>query len=229
MQNSANAMKTLVGKISTLVVSIFLGLTLAGTPTQAQLGVAGGYNLDMISNPSFSSSATNSLESTGGFNVGLFYNFPIGDRLSIRPGIFLQQSSFEWKLDGVKFSPLEEDLRMVRIPFDVRYRFPMESMTPYVTAGPGFNFVQTNQHDLRLVLSGQEEGSTSFLGVNVGAGIEIPVSRLGLSLQPEIRYGQALSGFVEEQYTIRTVEYEAEDSVSINNLSFRLGISLLSI
>lgn len=222
-------MKTLVGKLSTLVLTIALGLALAGTPAKAQLGVAGGYNLDMISNPGFSSSTTNSFESTGGFNIGLFYNFPLGDRLSIRPGVFLQQSSFEWKLDGVKFSPLEEDLRVVRIPFDVRYRIPMGGMTPYVTAGPGVNFVQTNQHDLRMVLSGQESGSTVFASVNVGVGLELPVPSLGLSLQPELRYGQALSGFVEESYTIRTVEYEAEDSLSINNLSFRLGISLLSI
>jgi len=222
-------MKTLIGKISALVVSIALGLALAGPPAQAQFGVSGGYNLDLINNPDFSGSATNSLESTGGFNIGLFYNFPLGDRLSIRPGVFWQQSQFEWQLDGVNFSPLEEDLRVVRIPFDVRYRVPMEGMTPFVTVGPGFNFVQTNQQDLRLVMSGQEEGSTFFLGVNVGAGIEIPLTNLGLSLQPEIRYGQALSGFVEEQYTIRTVEYQADDSISINNLSFRLGISLLSI
>jgi opacity protein-like surface antigen len=228
-QNTAYTMKTLTGKISALVVSLALGLALAGSPAQAQIGVAGGYNLDLINNPSFSGSATNSLESTGGFNVGLFYNFPLGDRLSIRPGVFWQQSQFEWQLDGVGFSPLEEDLRVVRIPFDVRYRFPMEGMTPYVTVGPGINFVQTNQHDLRLVLSRQEEGSTTFVGINLGAGVEIPVSSLGLSLQPEVRYGQALSGFVEESYTIRTVEYEADDSVSINNLSFRLGISLLSI
>lgn len=222
-------MKTMVEKISTLVLAIVLGFALAGTPAQAQLGVAGGYNLDLLNNPSFSSSATNSFESTGGFNIGLFYNFPLGDRLSIRPGIFLQQSSFKWRLDGVKFSPLEKDLRVVRIPFDVRYRIPMNGVTPYVVAGPGVNYVQTNQHDLRLVLSGQEEGSTVFLGVNVGAGIEVPVPSLGLSLQPEVRYGQALSGFVKESYTVRTVEYEAEDSLSMNNLSFRLGISLLSI
>lgn len=222
-------MKTLLEKVSILVVSAFVVLALTGSPAQAQLGVAGGYNLDMISNPSFSSSAANSLESTGGFNFGLYYNFPLGDRLSIRPGVYLQQSGFEWQLDEVEFSPLEEDLRVLRVPIDVQYRFPMESMTPYVVAGPGFNFVQTNQQDLRLVLSGQQEGSTSFLGINLGAGLEIPVQGLGLSLQPEIRYGQALSGFVQESYVIRTVEYEADDSVSINNLSFRLGISFLSI
>lgn len=67
------------------------------------------------------------------------------------------------------------------------------------------------------------------MSVNVGVGLELPVPSLGLSLQPELRYGQAMSGFVEESYTVRTVEYDADDSLSINNLSFRLGISLLSI
>lgn len=223
-------MNTLAEKILLLTLSVFVGLALAASPAQAQLGVAGGYSLDILEDPGFSSTATNSFESPGGFSVGLFYNFPLGERLALRPGVFLQQSSFDWHLDEVEeWSPLQDDLRVASIPIDIRYRFSTGQVIPYVLAGPGFNFVHTDQSDLRQVLSGQQSGSTHFLGINVGAGIELPLSRVGVSLQPEIRYSHALGGFLQEDYMIRTVEYSAEGSQQLSNLSFRLGISFLSI
>lgn len=211
-------------------VSLFLGLVMVASPAQAQLGAAAGYNLDMFSSPSFSSNASNSFESGGGFSAGLYYNFPLGERLAVRPGLFVQQSSFEWQIEGNEpWGAIEDDLRVASIPIDVRYRFSVDQFTPYVLAGPGFNFVHTDQPDLRHVMSGQQTGSTHFVGLNVGAGIEIPVATLGLSLQPEIRYSHALGGFVQEDYIVRSVEYAADGSQRLNNLSFRLGISFLSI
>lgn len=211
-------------------VSLFLGLAMVASPAQAQFGATAGYNLDMFNNPSFSSSATNSFESGGSFGAGIYYNFPLGERLALRPGLFVQQSSFEWHIeDNEPWGAIEDDLRVASIPIDVRYRLPMDQFTPYVLAGPGFNFAHTDQPDLRHVMSGQQSGSTHFVDVNVGVGIEIPVAALGLSLQPELRYSHALSGFLQENYTVRTVEYAADSSQRLNNLGFRLGISFLSV
>lgn len=211
-------------------VSLFLGLVMVASPAQAQLGAAAGYNLDMFNSPSFSSSASNSFDSGGSFSAGLYFNFPLGERLALRPGLFLQQSSIEWNIEGNEpWGAIEDDLRVASIPIDVRYRLPGDQFTPYVLAGPGFNFVHTDQPDLRHVMSGQQTGSTHYMDVHVGIGVEIPVVALGLSLQPEVRYNHALAGFLQEDYIVRTVEYAADGSQRLNNLGFRLGISFLSV
>lgn len=229
-------MKALVEKVSLLALSLVLGLALAATPAQAQLGTSAGYDVNIFNDPGFSGSASNSFESTGGFEFGLFYNFPLGERLAVRPGVFVQQSSFEWHLESEEraqmvdlFSPIEGKFRVAKIPIDVRYRFTMDSMTPYVLAGPSFNFVHTDHHDLRMTLDGKQTGNTMFMGANLGVGIEIPVSGLGLSLQPELRYSHALSGFHKEDYVVRAIEFDSDSSLSMSSLSFRLGLSFLSI
>ena len=211
-------------------ISLLLTLAMVTSPAHAQLGAAAGYNLDMFNSPSFSSSASNSFDSGGSFSAGIYFNFPLGERLALRPGLFLQQSSIEWDIEGNEpWGAIEDDLRVASIPIDVRYRLPMDQFTPYVLAGPGFNFVHTDQPDLRHVMSGQQSGSTYYASLNVGVGIELPVAALGIALHPEIRYSQALGGFLKEDYTVRTVEYAADGAQQLNNLGFRLGISFLSV
>lgn len=224
-------MSTLIRK-GVLITILCVGMGLLASPARAQLGAAAGYDLNLETQPGFSSEAQNSLESTGGFTVGLFYNFPFG-RVALRPGLFLNQSSFDWEIleengEPHMFSPLESKLRVASIPFDIRFRFPGEQFSPYVIAGPGFNFIHTDQPDLRQVLD-NPEGTTYYTSINIGAGIEVPVPGLGLLLLPEVRYSQALSGFLEENYIVRTISYAADGSQRMNSLTFRLGISFLSI
>lgn len=220
-------MSALIKKGIFAVSLIVIGMGLMASPVQAQLGAAAGYGLNMINQPSFSSSASNSFESTGGMSAGIFYNFPFG-RVALRPGVFVQQSSFEWHVAETMFSPLESSMRTASIPVDLRYRFPMEQFSPYVVAGPGFNFLHTAQTDLRQALD-NPKGTTYFTSVNLGAGIELPFEGLGLVLLPEVRYSHALSGFMEEEYIVRTVPYSSDGSRRISNLTFRLGIQFLSI
>lgn len=209
------------------LVTLMIGLLVVASPAQAQLGAAAGYGLNMPNDPSFSSPAQNTFESTGGVSVGLFYNFSFG-RLALRPGLFLRQSSFDWQLDEVDFSPLQSKIRMAEVPIDVRFRFPREQFSPFVVAGPGFNFAHTDQPDLRQVMN-SPEGTTYFTSLNAGAGIEIPIASLGLRLLPEVRYSYALSGFLKENYIVRTVPFEADSAQRMDHLTFRLGISFLSI
>lgn len=213
-----------------LIIPLLLGIALAASPARAQLGVAAGYGLNLLNEPSFSSSAQNTFEGTGGFSGGLFYGVPLG-RVTLRPGVFLQQSSFDWTFDQVvfsQFSPLETVVRTVEIPLDVLFHFPLARISPYVIAGPAFNFLHTDQPDLRQALD-NDEGSTNFPSVNVGAGIEVRAPGLGLRLLPEIRYSHALSGFLEEEYIVRTEQFTADGSPRFSSLTFRLGISFLSI
>jgi hypothetical protein len=220
-----------------LTLPLLAVFALAASPAQAQLGFAAGYGLNMPNDPGFIENdslnlGSSSFESSGGLNVGLFYDFPLGP-VTLRPGVFLRRSSFDWTLlneegEEIEFSPFSSTIQVAEVPIDVIFEFPMASVSPYVALGPSFNFVQTDQHDLRLAFN-DPKGSVRFLALNAGAGVQFRPPGLGIVLSPEIRYGHALSGFLLEEYTIRGIPVQAEGRQSMNNLTFRLGISFASI
>lgn len=209
-----------------LIIPLFIGLALVSSPAQAQIGFAGGYGLHVLNSPSFSSSAQNTLESTGGINLGFFYDFRFG-RVTLRPGLFFRQGNFDWTSSNWKAeeNPIESTLRIAEIPIDVLIHFRRPSVSPYVVVGPSFNFLHTDQQDVRISLD-NPKGSTSFMGITLGAGVEI--STLGLILFPEIRYSHALSGFLKQEYIVRTVSFASDSAQRLSSLTFRLGISVPS-
>lgn len=216
-----------VRKTALAVVPLLLALFVMATPAKAQLGFSVGYGLNMMNNPSFSGPES-TVESTGGINYGIFYNFPIG-RLDIQPGVFIQQNSFDWHLDQVElFSPIQSEFRVADIPIDFRYRFRGNLIKPFVVAGPEFNFVHTRRPEMRDILD-KNAGSTHFYAINVGAGLQVDVPSLGLSLHPQLRYSQALGGFLEEDYVVRTISYDGDGQLSMSNLTVRVGVSFLTI
>ena len=204
------------------VIPLFFGLALASQPAQAQIGFAAGYGIHVLNKPDFSSTATNTFDSPGGINVGMFYDFRFNN-VTFRPGIFFRQGDFDWELDGVSFSPLQSTIRLAEFPIDFLYHFRTPSISPYVAIGPSFNFLHTSQPDLRQNLD-MPEGTTFFMGIDLGVGLEFSPAGMGLILFPEIRYNYALSGFIKEEYIVRTVPF-ASDAQRISSLTFRLGIS----
>ena len=215
-------------KRALLIVPLILGLILFATPAKAQIGFVTGYGANLFSGPSFTSAESAEFESNGSFNLGMFYDFRFS-RVTFRPGIFIRQVDFDWKLSGLDpaFFPLSEDLRVAEFPLDFLIHFPTPKVDPYVVLGPSFNFVHTDQPDLRQSLD-REKGSTSFTSFTLGAGIELAPQGWGVLFFPEIRYSLALSGFLSEDYTVRTINYAADSSEKLSSLTFRLGISLPS-
>lgn len=226
MVSKGSGLRAMARKALPVVVpAVLLLFLMAAPPAKAQLGVSAGYGINNMSQPSFEGQS-NSLESTGGFKFGLFYNFPIG-QVDVRPGMFIQQNSFEWHLDGVEvFSPIESEFRVAGVPVDFRYRFSENGFVPFVLLGPEFNFVHTNRPELREVLD-DPSGTTYFTSINVGAGIQWELPSVGLALHPQVRYSQALSGFVQEDYIVRSVEYNGDSQLSMSNLLLRVDISFL--
>ncbi len=207
---------------------LILVLALVSPPATAQIGFVGGYGVNLFSQPSFSSSANGEFDTQGSFNLGLFYDFRLG-RVTVRPGLFLRQVNFDWRLSGLDaaFNPISEDLRVAEFPIDFLIHFPTPSINPYVVIGPSFNFLHTDQPDLRQSLD-REKGSTNFTSLTLGAGLELAPAGWRVVLFPEIRYSLALSGFMNEEYIVRTVTYMTDSSEKISTLTFRLAISLPS-
>lgn len=215
-------------KKALLVIPLLVGLVFASTPAKAQIGFATGYAANIASDPGFSSSAQNSFDPSGSFSFGMFYDFRFG-AVTLRPGIFIRQSDFDWELDGINpnLNPLKSSLRVAEFPIDLLYHFRSSSFSPYVVVGPSFNFLHTDQPDMRQILD-NPKGSTNFASFTIGAGLEVRPPGWGIILLPEIRYGFALSGFLEEDYIVRTVSYAANDAQRLSNLVVRLGITLPS-
>lgn len=203
-----------------LLAAASLSLSLVA---HAQLGVAGGYGFNVISQPDYSGPG-NTFESTGGFNAAVFYNFPIGP-FDIRPAVSIQKNDFDWELDEVEiFSTIGGDFRVAELALELRYRFARTGNAPYVLLGPEVNYVAANRAELRTVLQ-YEDGSTKYYGLNVGAGYRVVLPSLGLALEPEVRYSQALGGFMNEDYIVRTVSYDGDSDRSLSNLTFRVAFS----
>ncbi len=207
-----------------LFAALFLLLSL---PARGQIGLVGGYALNMANEPSFSSASSNTFEPSGGFNLGMFYDFRFS-LVTFRPGIFIRQADFDWEIEGISeaLNPLQSSIRVAEFPLDFLIHFRSETISPYVVVGPSFSFIHTDQPDLRQTLD-NPQGSTSFASLNVGAGLEFAPKGWGLVFFPEIRYGYALSGFMDEEYIVRTVDF-ASDQQRLSNLVVRLGISLPS-
>ena len=208
------------------ILLVPLVLLLAIMPAQAQIGFVAGYGADIFSSPGFSGSNSSEFESSGSVNLGVFYDFRLG-RVTVRPGLFIRQVNFDWTLSQLDapFNPISEDLRVAEFPIDFLIHFPLESFNPYVVLGPSFNFLHTDQPDLRQSLD-RERGSTSFTSFNIGAGIRLAPEGWGVVLFPEIRYGLALNGFLSEEYIVRTATYSADAAEKISNFSFRVALSL---
>ena len=199
---------------------VMASLTLSLT-SYAQLGVAGGLGFNVISQPNYAG-PSNDFSTSAAFNAAIFYNFPIG-QFDIRPTVSTQKNDFDWELDGVEiFNPLKGDFRVAEIGIDFRYRFNPAGNTAFAFIGPEINFVAANRAELRTVLK-YEDGSTQYYGLNLGVGYRIELS--GIALEPELRYSQALGGFMNEDFIVRTIAYDGDDERGLSNLTFRVGIS----
>ncbi len=220
-------MRTSVKKICS-IIPLLVGLALLTVPAaKAQIGFAGGFSANLASDPGFSSTNKTTFDAKASFNLGMFYNFRIG-AITLRPGIFISQADFDWELEGISnplLSPVQNSIRMASFPIDLLYHFNAESISPYIVLGPSFNFVHTDQPDLRQTFD-KPEGSTNFASFTIGAGVEIQPEGWGVILLPEIRYGLALSGFLKEDYIVRTVSYASDSAVKMNSFVVRLGVTL---
>ena len=94
-----------------------------------------------------------------------------------------------------------------------RYRWDLESMTPYLLLGPRVDFLLNYKTESEYELGTQNH---TLLGLNCGAGLEIKLQKLGV--------------FAELQYLPDLSPVSNQDPLLINNnmLSLTLGIRWIS-
>lgn len=181
-------------------------------PTVGQVGITAGLNSNDLSDIELSSGDIE-MESTSGWHLGIFLNWNVAV-LGLRTGVFFHRvNDFLIETDA---SSAQFDLDIVEIPLDVRVRFPVPVLSPYLVAGPV----------LTLPSSGNESIDASLATIpwrlDVGFGFEID---LGLRLWPEARAGFGLSDFFESEIDLGDEVLTPLNSVTARTFMLQLGVS----
>jgi hypothetical protein len=188
-------------------------------PAAAQIGVAVGANFDRIGDIEGDTDAT--IENATGFHVGVFYDFALGP-VGIRPGLFYMDIG-EFQVEGQRqvpsdFQREDFDFNLFQVPIDLRLRMSTPVVTPYVSAGPVLNFVNTDDDELKESLN-----EFSVAG-NVGVGLELGFPGMPVRFYPEFRYGFGVSRIVDD-FEFLGAEFRAQEGENLSTFMLRLGVS----
>lgn len=197
---------------STLLVLLLLGI--AGTPAQAQLGVAGGLNFDSVDDieTTTDGSENATLDNATGYHLGVVYNLGLGP-IDFRPGVLYR------KVGTYEFPDSRYDVSAIEVPVDVRVTvLPFPLVSPYVLGGPNAFFPQSEgAFDDEL-----EEVSFTF---NVGVGADVSVPGVGITLQPELRYEFGATNYVDDSFSIGGAEFQPSER-KVSSFALRLNVLL---
>jgi opacity protein-like surface antigen len=112
-----------------------------GRPWQTRLGVS--YQLD--SDTDFDGGTTVDFKSSTGFLIGLGYD--LSDRFEVGANFTFDKRDYDARLAGDEpgeFFPVKGDIESMGAMFNIHYYFLTGRFTPFITAGIGWNFVDTN-------------------------------------------------------------------------------------
>lgn len=188
-------------------------LTLAPSRAHAQLGVAAGLNFASIDDIEVSGGQGN-FDNATGYHVGAFYDLGLGPA-GLRIGLFYRDmGDVDVTLAGLRES---FDVTMIDIPVDVRFNvLPTPVISPYILAGPVFSFASTDNDDFDNALTDVQVAGNVGLGLSLNLGV--------VRLFPELRYGVGLSRFMEDDATVRGIQFTANDTQRMNNVMLRLNV-----
>ena len=195
---------------STLLAAT-VGLGLA-SPATAQIGIAGGYNRDYLSDIDLADTSI-TVASAEGFHFGIFFNVNLLI-LAIRPAVYFHRVndlSIATATDSTSF-----DLDLIEIPLDLRLRLPLPIVKPYLLAGAVIGFPSSDNAAIDASMS------SSVWRADVGVGIELNV---GIRLWPEVRFGLGITDYFKDGIPIGDDIVVPTGKVRLDSFMVRLGIS----
>lgn len=204
---------------SCLTALLLAASVIVTTPARAQVGIGGGLDfnrLDAID----ATNANATFESSTGYHIGVFLDAEFGP-LAIRPGVYyhdIGRYEFRDLDDGVDpDETVQIDLSAVEIPIDLRLRLlPGAIGGPYLLAAPVLTFPRSED---------DFEGTRSFnLTADIGAGLELELPRIGMTLMPEFRYGIGTSSFLEDSFEVGGTTVQPQDDTQLDAIMLRMNI-----
>lgn len=181
------------GQMYRVAVTIVFALVLMGrsiSPAQAQLGIAAGLGFDSLSDiettTDVSENAT--VDNATGYHLGVVYELGLGP-VNLRPGLLYR------KVGSYEFPNSTSDVTAWEVPVDVRISvLPVPLINPYLVGGPNAVFPRADVSEFDDEL---EDVSYTF---NIGAGANISLPGVGLTLQPEVRYEFGATDYVNDEF-----------------------------
>lgn len=205
--------RILVGAVAPL-----LALALAAPTARAQgLGITGGGNFAELSDIDTGDRQA-TFDNVSGWHIGLWLDVPLGP-VALRPGIRYMGAGelFEdARVDDVPGAFQEASVDLLEIPIDVRFRFGLPLIAPYVMAGPVLRFPAGDDDEERF-------RAFSLAG---GAGVGLEVGLGGLRLYPELKYTFGITRFTEESYELGGVTISPDEDQRLNAVMLSIGIGL---
>lgn len=194
---------------------------LGTAPAQAQLGITGGLNFESTDDIQNSGGGPNAaFDNSTGYHLGVVYDLGLGP-VSVRPG-FLYRKVGSYEIQGQdvgsEVTGGNFDVTAYEVPVDLRFTvLPTPVISPYLLAGPQFTFV-----------NGEDEfdDATEDLSfsLNIGAGTDITLPGLPITLQPELRYEFGATTFIKDDFEIGDQTISPEDSPRFSAFSLRLNV-----
>ena len=188
-------------------------------PAQAQLGISGGLNFESIDDIQDSGiDQEAAFDNSTGYHIGVVYNLGFGP-VDVRPGfIFRKVGTYDFQGALNDLEDQAFDVTAYEVPLDLRFTvLPTPIIKPYILAGPQLTFVRgEDTFDNAL-----EDQSFSL---NIGAGTDISLPGLPLTLQPELRYEFGATKFIKDDFEIGGTEFSPQDSPRFSAFSVRLNV-----
>ncbi len=190
-------------------------LILGTAPAQAQFGITGGLNFESTDDIRNSAGGEAAFNNSTGYHLGVVYNLGIGP-VDIRPG-FLYRRVGTYELRGNALDG-SFDVTAYEVPVDLRFTvLPTPVVSPYLLAGPQFTFVN-GEDDF------DDATEDLSFSLNVGAGTDITLPGLPITLQPELRYEFGATKFIKDDFEIGGQDFSPEDSPRFSAFSVRLTV-----
>lgn len=198
-----------------LLVTALL-LTASTQTADAQgLGLSVGANFNELSDID-SGDREATFDNATGWHLHLWVDLPAGP-IALRPGIRYMDAGAVFQDDDLVIPDEEQAISLLEIPIDLRYRFTVPIVTPYVLAGPVLRFPTGNDDD-------SDRLQSFSVAANLGVGAELGLA--GLRVYPELKYTFGITRFTEEEYELGGVTFQADDSQHLNAIMLSLGIGL---
>lgn len=197
---------------SILVAAAFL----ASTPTAAAqgLGLSLGPNFNQLSDIDTGDRQA-TFDNATGWHLHLWVDLPVGP-VAVRPGLRYMDAGSVFDEADLSIPDAEQTVSLLEIPIDVRYRFTVPIVTPYLLAGPVLRFPTGNQDSDRF----ESFSVAGGLGIGVEAGLA------GVRLFPELKYTFGITRFTQEEYQLGGITFEPDESQHLNAVMLSLGIGL---
>jgi hypothetical protein len=196
-------------------------VTLGVTPVQAQFGIYAGANFDQISDIDITEGGRAAFDSRTGWHVEAWVDLPLGP-IGLRPSVrYMDAGQLYDGLRNDEDDNIGDDIsiNMIEVPLNLRYTFAASPVvSPYLTAGPVLRFPLTDEDDLNDDLE-----SISVAG-GVGFGLALRLG--GIRLYPEIGYTFGITRFVDEDFTVGGIDFQADEEQYLNSVLLRIGVGL---